>query len=443
MAVRAVKLRVLCRVVVGVVLATPLLLAGPARAGRCPRGNLTALAVHERARDDLREFYWSNTARFFERSRAGVAPRAIHDRHAPLGWMSLEAALEEAGVGQRDAFVELAGAPAVDLADPAVLQDVANLFLGLEAEQVAALLRAEAPTLRAHLWSWLATTRAGGCVLASLPVEFVEASVAERSLVVELADEFRFRPVGDYALAARARMIAGAPGSLDQFLGRVADTTLVVGQPRYHPLVKAAAHAILIRRGHRERYAAGLADPSPDVRAATALALLDVDHAAFERAVVEHAAADPDDRVTEVLVGRALERRGALIKDRAGVVIHGPLAELDDPRLSAAIARWLHRGDPLAPLPTPRPRRPAPAPQDMSIPTPAPTPATAIAEPVSYEPEASATIDASATLEADRDDAAAEPEADDADADDAADDAADDDATASDADEGLPGIEPE
>jgi hypothetical protein len=62
------------------------------------------------------------------------------------------------------------------------------------------------PTLRAYVWTWLATTKTGGCHLGHLDLDFIEAAVADRSVAVEHGDDLVYRSLGDYALAARARL---------------------------------------------------------------------------------------------------------------------------------------------------------------------------------------------------------------------------------------------
>ncbi len=340
-------------------------LEGTARRPRCTRavalGNETALRVHNRSRDDLREFYWAYTARLQERAPAGAVLGPAHDRHAQLPWLAHADALKQAELAGDAPIAEVARARVVDLLNPDLLRALDRQLKRVSGEQLTLLLRANAPTLRAHVWLWLATTRAGGCALSSLELDFVEDSLAERSLVVEHGEEVLLRPVADYVLAARARMVAGPPGSLDQLLERLAITPSDATSNRIHPLTRATAHAMLIRRGQLASVEPGLAHPYPAVRAAVALALMDAapgsEHESLgaPAAIVELAANDPNDRVTETLVGRLLADAPAI----DGVPQpQGALAESDDPRILETVARWQGRGDPLAPLPKPRPRTP-------------------------------------------------------------------------------------
>ncbi|MGB1014337.1 MAG: hypothetical protein ACPG4T_09415, partial [Nannocystaceae bacterium] len=282
-----------------------------------------------------------------------------------------EQMLDRADIAERDVLEELASAPHLDLVGKATLWKLDHALATATPKQVQDLLRADSPNLRAFVWIWLARTRRGGCILTHFDPAWVEAAVFERSLVVELGNELLMRPVSHYALAARARLIAGKPGSLDRFLHQLAGTKLHATRGRLHPLIKASAHAILIRRGLLDQVDAGLVAREPSVRAAVGLALLESDPDLHEHTVLRAAATDPVDLVTEALVEKVLRVRGVL-KNPESVddqipLLTGALAETDDPRLVEAVARWFGHGDPLAALPRPRPQaKPQPEPEAIS-----------------------------------------------------------------------------
>ncbi len=327
-------------------------------------GNQTAVALLDRASEDLRGFAWHATAQLIEahsEASDGSIPRPIQDDFAKLpgGFSPTEQLLDAIDLKEVELLHELAAAPHIDLVGKETLWKLDHALAPASPEQIKSLLQADAPNLRAYIWIWLARTRRGGCILTHFDPAAIEAAVFERSLVVELGNELLMRPVSLYALAARARLIAGKPGSLDRFLHRVAATELHATRGRLHPQVKASAHAMLIRRGLHDQVEAGMMAKEPPVRAAVALALLESDPELHEPTVLQAAASDPVDLVTEALVEKVLRVRGVL-KNPESVsdempLLTGGLAETSDPRLVEAVARWFGHGDPLAPLPRPRP----------------------------------------------------------------------------------------
>jgi hypothetical protein len=351
----------------------PLLARHPAATCALDPLEAVGLRQHGRARDSLREFYWSDMARFFESSLDLAEP--VPTQIADPAFLATDAVLRDLPATVRGPLAAVAGARVIDRLGEREFNKVSKLLASLGPAQVASLLRADAPTLRGYVWTWLATTKTGGCHLGHLDLDFIEAAVGDRSVAVEHGDDLVYRSLGDYALAARARLATLDPQRFDTFLTRL------TGAGELDPLVRATAHGMLLRRAHWDTLETGLRDPSPPVRAATALGALEMNREKVEPAIVEHAAGDPADLVTELLVGALLGAHDP----RSRAQLRGPLAGTRDDRLLAAVARWSGRGDPLEPLPGPQ--RPlhlnaGPAPVDMSK-APAPASVAVIpAEPV-------------------------------------------------------------
>ena len=342
----------------------PLLARHPAASCALDPLEAVGLGQHGRARDSLREFYWSDMARFFETSvdLAEPVPQQVDDP----AFLATETVLRELPASVRTPLATIAGARVVDRLGEREFNKVSKLLASLSPAQVAGLLRADSPTLRAYVWTWLATTRTGGCHLGHLDPDFIEAAVGDRSVAVEHGDDLVYRSLGDYALAARARLATLDPARFDAFLVRLTTAGEI------DPLARATAHGILLRRGHWDTLALGLRDASPPVRAATAAAAIEMNRDKVEPEMLTHAASDPADLVTEQIVGALLGVYDPHTHGRPH--LRGPLASTQDDRLTATVARWRGRGDASEPLPAPaRPLRfvAAPVPADMS-PTPAP-----------------------------------------------------------------------
>ena len=321
----------------------PLLARHPAAS--CELDPLEAVGQrqHGRTRDSLREFYWSDMARFFETTfdESEPGPRQADD----LAFLPAADVIGGLPATVRGPLNALATARVVDRLSSRAWTKHHKLFSSLGPGDVAALLRADAPTLRAHVWTWLATTKTGGCHLGHIDLDFLEAAVADRSVAVEHGDDLVFRSLGDYALEARARLATLDPARFDTFLTRLTAATEV------DPLVRATAHGILLRRAHWDTLDLGMRDPSASVRAATASAAIEMNRDKLEARLVEHAAGDPADLVTEQIVGGLLGVHDPHNHGRPQV--RGLLANTTDERLTAAVQRWRGRGDALAPLPAP------------------------------------------------------------------------------------------
>ena len=361
----------------------PLLARHPAASCELDPLEAVGLRQHERTRESLREFYWSDMARFFETTfdASEPTPRQADDP-AFLPAADVIGTLPSTVRGQLHA---LATARTVDRLSGRSWTKIHKLLSSLGPADVAALLRADSPTLRAHVWTWLSTTKTGGCHLGHVDLDFLEAAVADRSIAVEHGDDLVYRSLGDYALEARARLATLDPARFDAFLTRLTAATEI------DPLVRATAHGILLRRAHQDTLDRGLRDPSPPVRAATASAAAEMNRDKLEARLVEHAAGDPADLVTEQIVGALLGVHDP--HNHGKPQLRGLLATTTDERLQAAVARWRGRGDALAPLPVPaRPLRFAAAP----VPTDSPDrpPADPVQRPSGASPAAAAAIHA-------------------------------------------------
>ena len=351
----------------------PLLARHPAASCALDPLEAVALGQHGRARDSLREFYWSDMARFFESSLdlAEPVPTQVPDP----AFVPVDGVLRDLPATVRAPLSAVAGARVIDRLGEREFTRVSKLLASLSPAQVAGLLRTDAPTLRGYVWTWLTTTKTGGCHLGHLDLDFIEAAVGDRSVAVEHGDDLVYRSLGDYALAARARLATLDPTRFDAFLTRLTTAGEI------DPLVRATAHGMLLRRAHWDTLPNGLRDASPPVRAATAAAAIEMNHDKVEASLVEHAASDPADLVTELIVGALLGIYDPHSHGRPQ--LRGPLATTRDERLLAAVNRWRGRGDPLEPLPVPHsPLRldPAPVSPDMS-PEPAPPGRPALSAP--------------------------------------------------------------
>ena len=84
--------------------------------------------------------------------------------NASEGWVAGEQGLSTRT--QRSGAV--ATARVIDRLGEREFNKVSKLLASLGPAQVASLLRADAPTLRGYVWTWLATTKTGGCHLGCL-----------------------------------------------------------------------------------------------------------------------------------------------------------------------------------------------------------------------------------------------------------------------------------
>jgi len=341
----------------------------PTAGSTCAAGLSAAPALQfDRTRATLREFSWADMAYFFETAadEAEPQPRQVGRE----GALAADEAIRRSGL-PRKSLEALASAQAVDLLTERELIRIDKALTGASPAAIATLLQADSPTLRAHVWTWLATTPAGTCALVKLDGREVEAAIRDRSVAVEHGEDLVFRSLGDYALAARSRIAAADPQAYDALL-----RTLWT-EPGLDPRVRALVAGLRVRRGHADSIEAGLRDPAASIRGATAAAAIDRDRPRYEGRVLDHAADDPADLVTELIVGELLGGPDG--------VPRGELAESRDERVMAALTRWQGRGDPLSPLPVPdQPLRfpvqkkieaappVAPAPMIAAAPEPAP-----------------------------------------------------------------------
>ena len=359
----------------------PLLARHPAASCALDPLEAVGLGQHGRARDSLREFYWSDMARFFESSvdMAEPVPQQVVDP----AFLATDTVLRELPAAVRTPLAAVASARVVDRLGEREFNKVSKLLASLSPAHVAGLLRADSPTLRAYVWTWLSTTKTGGCHLGHLDLEFIEAAVADRSVAVEHGDDLVYRSLGDYALAARARLATLDPARFDAFLVRL------TAAGEIDPLARATAHGILLRRGHWDTLAVGLRDASPPVRAATAAAAIEMNRDKVEPDMLSHAASDPADLVTEQIVGALLGVHDPHTHGRPQ--LRGLVASAKDERITATVARWRGHGDASEPLPAPaRELRfvAVPVPADMP-PAPVPEASQPVLEASQPVPEAS------------------------------------------------------
>jgi hypothetical protein len=306
------------------------------RATSCSAALQAAPALqYEAARASLREFWWSDMARFFETSLDELDPQPTQVNGADT--VTADEAIRRSGLN-RKLLEQLARSRSVDLLSERELAKIGKALAAASPGAIAWLLRADSPSLRAHVWHWLATTPAGTCMLVRLDRASVEAAIRDRSVAVEHGEDLIFRPLGDYALAARARVAAADPQNFDGLLRTLA-------QEDVDPRVRAIVAGLRVRRGHAGSIEQGLVDPVASVRGAVAAAALHRDRGLYERRILEHGANDPIDLVTELVVGELLGGPDGAPS--------GALANSRDPRIRAALNRWRGRGDPMAPLPAP------------------------------------------------------------------------------------------
>ncbi|PCC67541.1 hypothetical protein SAMN02745121_02177 [Nannocystis exedens] len=309
----------------------------PTAASSCAAGLGAAPAQQfDRTRATLREFSWADMAYFFETAadEAEPEPRQV----AREGTLPADEAIRLSGLPRRP-LEAVAQAQAVDLLTERELVRIDKALSGASPAAIATLLRADSPTLRAHVWTWLATTPAGACSLVKLDGREVEAAIRDRSVAVEHGEDLVFRPLGDYALQARSRLAAADPQAYDNLLRALA------ADPGIDARVRAVVAGLRVRRGHADSIEAGLRDAVAAIRGATAAAAIDRDRPRYEGRMLDHAADDPADLVTELIVGELLGGPDGTPQ--------GELAQRRDERVMAAVARWKGRGDPMSPLPVP------------------------------------------------------------------------------------------
>jgi hypothetical protein len=223
----------------------------------------TPAVQFDRTRATLREFSWADMAYFFETAPDEAEPEPRQVGHE--GTLPVEEALRRSGL-PRKALDGLAHARAVDLLTERELTRVDKALATASPTAIAALLQADSPSLRAHVWTWLATTPTGVCALAKLDGRLVDAAIRDRSVAVEHGEDLVFRPLGDYALAARARLAAADPAAFDALLRSL------WSEPGIDPRVRALVAGLRVRRGHGDSVESGLRDPVASVRGATAAA---------------------------------------------------------------------------------------------------------------------------------------------------------------------------
>lgn len=301
------------------------------------------------ARRALRELYWAEMAAFFEGAPEEATPSPHDDPESAPAPLPLAVALVDLPAASRSVLTELAAHDHVDRLDDTRLHRLARALARATPEQVERLLRAPSPTLRAYLWTWLAHSDAGRALLPALSPATFDAALADRSVAVEHGDDLIFRALADYALEARVHL--GSPP--ERPLIPVLQDILAGDRPA---LVRAAALGVLARRGEDLDLSAHLHDPAPAVRVAAAAAALD--RGAPPARLVDLAAADPDDHVTEAIIAELLVRaargRRAPAGDlRPAAAVTESLESSSSPRIQGALQRARGEADAPARLPPP------------------------------------------------------------------------------------------
>ncbi len=306
----------------------------------------TAVSDHIRASaDSLREFAWAEMAGTFALAEPGFEPAAREDAASSSAALHLEEALLEVPAARREGIMALSRHGSIDRLSDAGQRLRIRAFRGLPPTAISALLEVDDPNLRANAWLWLATTREGGCMLSSVERARFAVALYDLSEVVESGEDLLLRRVGDYALIAYLRRLADDPKATDALLSELSEAAAGRALP---PRMRAFAAALRVRRGDFTELESWLRDDDPGLRLAVALAALDLDPSRWQEPVLELAAADTDDLVTQGIVDAILDR-GESSRRRP---IPAALVEPEDPRLAEATLRWRGEGDSRVALPS-------------------------------------------------------------------------------------------
>lgn len=318
-------------------------LGGPsvasAATSRCTPTNADIVGQYRATEDSLRELAWAEMAAFFAAADLGEEPTPREDPATTTAGLRFAEALLELPLPRRAAVKELAANATVDRLGDAKLRRE-RAFRGLSPTALSALLDADDPTIRANAWWWLATSPRAACVAAKIERARFAIALGDLSRVVENGDDLVFRRVADYALAAFLRRLADAPADTEALLRSIVDAAEGTPEP---PRLRAVAAALLVRRGDAP-IEAWLEADDPALRLAVALAALDHDRERWQARLIEVAAADADDLVSQGIVDAILDRSGKRSAPAA-------LRTTSHPRLAEAVLRWGGEGDPRAPLP--------------------------------------------------------------------------------------------
>jgi len=296
------------------------------------------------AEESLREFAWDEMAGFFADAAPGDEPTAREDLASTSAALSFEEALLEAPRSRTGAIRSLAAESTLDRLSKAGERQRERAFRGLPSTAISALLEADDPTIRANVWLWLATSTRGACPLAHLEQARFTLALGDRSEVVDSGDDLVLRRVGDYALAAYLRRLGDDPSATTRLLQEL---TRDDGARKLPPRMRALAASLVVRRGDTSRIDEWLGAEDPALRLAVALAALSHDRARWEREVLDAAARDTDDLVTQTIVDRFLD----LSEERRGGEAPLELIEPQHARLAEAALRWQGEGDPRVALP--------------------------------------------------------------------------------------------
>ncbi len=323
-----------------------------AQPSRCAPLKNAVTAPIRASEASLREFAWAEMADFFATAKPGQEPRPHEDRKSTSAAIRLEEALLEVPAARREAIRALSHESTIDRLSTDGRRRRHRALRGLPFAAISALLEADDPSVRANTWLWLATPSHGTCTLQKLEQARFAAALGDLSEVVESGDDLLLRRVGDYALLAYLRRLSGDSRALDALLLELADEDNGRTLP---PRMRAFAAALLVRRAHFDRVGGWLLSNTPEIRLAVAIAALDSDLARWRPAVLELAANDDDDLVTQGIVDAILDRH-------KHTTIPAELAT-ENARLAEATLRWQGEGDPRFALPVALAKAVAPTPR--------------------------------------------------------------------------------
>lgn len=300
----------------------------------------------------LREFAWAEMADFFATAQPGKEPGPREDSKSTSAAVRLEEALLEVPAARREAIRALAQESVVDRLSIDARRRRHRALRGLPFAAISALLEADDPSVRANTWLWLATPSHGTCALRKLEQARLATALDDLSEVVESGDDLILQRVGDYALLAYLRRLSGDARATDALLIELADDDDGRMLP---PRMRAFAAALLVRRAHFDRIGGGLLSDTPETRLAVAVAALESDQARWQPAVLELAADDNNDLVTQGIVDAILDRNehAAIPKELIA----------NNARLAEATLRWQGEGDPRRALPVAAAQAVAPTPR--------------------------------------------------------------------------------
>jgi len=326
--------------------------AAAAQASHCAPLRNAVTAPIRASEASLQEFAWAEMADFFATAQPGDEPSPREDGESTSAAIRLEEALLEVPKTRREAIRALSRESVVDRLSIDAKRRRHRALRGLPFAAISALLEADDPSMRANTWLWLATPSHGTCALRKLERARLATALGDLSEVVESGDDLVLRRVGDYALLAYLRRLSGDARATDALLLELADDDDGQTLP---PRMRAFAAALLVRRAHFDRIGGWLLSDTPETRLAVAIAALESGQARWRPAILQLAADDNNDLVTQGIVDAILDRN----EHTANPIELIP----DNARLAEATLRWLGEGDARRALPVAAPQIVAPTPR--------------------------------------------------------------------------------